>query len=134
MDSPTGLAGRDRVRSRKSAAGESDMLQAYSAPPVGRTASFGRTAAMDLEYLNAPRLPRAALGARDVGERAERGERKGARAKEGGLAGTWILRDMYVTGPPELDWEREEEAKDGEAEVTRADTPRWGRRAAATGR
>lgn len=124
VDSTTGLAGQDRERSRKSAAGESDMLQAYSAPPEGRTVSFGRAAAMDRVYLKAPLLPRAALGARAVGERAERGERKGGRAKEGGLAGTRIPRDMYAT-VPEL-----EEEVDGEAKVESEseETPQWGQR------
>ena len=70
-DSTVGLDGHDLERSRKSETGEFDMLQAYSTPPVGRTASFGRTAAMVRGYfLKAPLLPRAALGAR-VGERAE---------------------------------------------------------------
>ena len=136
MSSTVGLVGLDRVRSRKSEAGEADMLQAYSAPPVGRTASFGRTAAMDLEYLNAPLLPRATGGARDVGERAERGAREEEgeeeeRAKEGGCAGRWTARDMYARAPvleEESEWEARE-AKEAKEGMTRAaGTPRWGRR------
>ena len=71
------------------------MLQAYSAPLDGSTASFGRTAAIFRESLvPSPRRPRAecAVGAEE-GEAEE--ERKGSR-NEGERVDGPTLKDMYV--------------------------------------
>ena len=100
-----GLAGPDLI-SRKSEAGESIMLQAYSAPLDGSTASFGRTAAMLRESLNpSPRCPEAgcAVGAEE-GE-AKQVERRGRR-NEGGRVAALMCRDMYVIEEGKPPWGR----------------------------
>ena len=95
VDFASGLAGLG-ARSRKSDFDELVLLQALFAPPDGRTASFGRTAAMLRESLNpSPRCPEAgcAVGAKE-GE-AKQVERRGRR-NEGGRVAALMCRDMYV--------------------------------------
>ena len=103
IDPTTGLSG-DFISRKLDESDESVMLLAYAAPLDGRTASFGRTAAMFRESFAFDRNPRrpsgdGAFGAEKEEEEAEQGEWTGS-GKEGEEEplGALKWKDKYVIG------------------------------------